>query len=1075
LYYHIYCVVLNIININFVFKYINHMKNWIFLIVVSLTTSIAFSQNTVTGTVLDDNNLPIPSANVLIKGTNLGTVTNFDGEFILENVEIDQTIVFSYVGFTTQEIIYKGQDTLDVQLVTSAEALDEVVVIGYGAQKRELVSGAFSSVESEDIVERNPVQLSDALQGSAAGVQVNATSGSPGSGFNIRIRGVSSNGNNNPLIIVDGVIFGDGLDVINPDDIEKMDIIKDASTAIYGVRASNGVILITTKKGKKNSKARFSFNSSYQIQETSNQLNLMNASEYAVYVNETEIADGNSIPYPNIQGLGVGTDWQDELFETAPIISNNISVSGGSDKITYSFTGSFLEQDGIIARDKSKFSRATLKNNLSVELTEKLKLNTFILYSNLKRRVIPEGGRGSVLYYGANASPLTPIFDGTDGTGASGGFSFIGQEQGIEIINPFAVIDNTYNEIQVNRFSGKIELEYDVIENLKATSRFSYNYSVENNRFYNPLQYYGENKVQNTVNVANGAFVLDTNDDGDRDVYSTVSENVIRNFDYIVEGFLNYDKSFGDHNFAGLLGTSLQSIQFRGIYATGFLVNGPDNWKNAYLFNTQSFIFDEDDTPNGDPQDVQQNLNAATGVNEDRLYSVFGRVQYDFQGKYLFSGMLRRDASTKFGPQNRVGYFPSFSGGWVISKEDFFNSDYINSLKVRGSWGITGNDRIGSFSWLGLLQGANAEAQYPFGNTLSFGNAIGALSNPNLQWETTRQTNIGVDLSMFDGKLGVTLDYFSKRTEDLLLVPEISALLGTSAGGSAAPFVNAGVVENRGVDLSINFSHDFSDDFNIQLGYTLTALENEAIDVNNAAGFLPGGIFDLNQTTSRFQSGLPIGAFWGLKTDGIFQNQQEIDAHATQPGAQPGDIRYVDVDGDGEIEFGSADDQMMIGNPIPDVTMGFNLNLNYKQFDFGTSLYASIGNDIVRSYERFLTYSNKPTLYLDRWTGPGTSNTVPRASTNAANNRIFSDFFVEDGSYLRIQNIQIGYSLPDSVLEYLNFDRFRLYVAINNLHTFTEYQGYNPDVSNANPLGAGVDLGQYPLARTILTGVNVSF
>ncbi|MBC8756411.1 TonB-dependent receptor [Kordia sp. YSTF-M3] len=1023
----------------------------------------------------EGTNMPLPGVTVLLKNTTTGTATDFDGNFILKGVPSGSTLVFSSIGYATQEVVIRSNKALSIIMVEDAESLESVVVIGYGSQRKELVSGAYSTVSADKIIERNPVRVEEALQGAASGVQVNATSGSPGAALNIRIRGITSNGNNNPLIIVDGVNVGNDLSIIDPNDIEQIDVIKDASSAIYGVQASNGVILITTKSGKRDSATKFSYNAYYTIQETSNKLDLMNATEYGVYVNETEIADGNALPFPDISGLGVGTDWQDELFGTAALFSHSLSATGGSENISYGFSGSYLGQDGIIASDKSNFTRWTLKNNLSVDLSERLKLNTLLLYTNRKTRGIPEGGRGSILYYGANASPLTPIFDGTDGTGPSRGFSYIGTEQGIEIINPFAVINNTFNEAKTNRFTGKIELVYDIIEDMQITSRFNFNYADVISRSYNPLQYYGPNKVQNNVLVQNNQFNLDTNDDGDRDVYSTVSENTQNFFDYTWETFLNYQKSFGDHNFKGLLGASLQSFQYDGIFATGFLVNGPDTWSNAYLSNTQSFIIDEDDTPNGDPQDIQQTLNATTGIGEDRNYSVFGRIQYDYQGKYLLSAMLRRDASTRFGPDNRVGYFPSVSGGWVVTEEEFFKVKGIDRLKLRGSWGITGNDRIGSYRWLGFLQGANAEATYPFNDNLSFGNAIGALSNSKLQWETTRQTNIGFDISLLDRKLDITVDYYKKRTEDLLLIPEVSGLLGTSAGGSSAPVVNAGVVENKGLDLSINFSHDFSDDFSIQVGYNLTSIDNKAIEVNNAAGFLPGGLFDLNQTTSRFQSGLPIGAFWGLQTDGIFQNQAEIDAHAAQPDAQPGDIRYVDFDGDGVIEFGSQDDQTMIGNPIPDLTMGLSLNLNYKQFDFATSLYASIGNDIARSYERFLTYSNKPSLYLDRWTGEGTSNSVPRASTNAANNRLFSDFYVEDGSYLRIQNIQVGYSLPKDVLEKIHLDRFRLYFGVNNLYTFTKYQGYNPDVSNSSPLGAGVDLGQYPLARTFTTGINVSF
>ena len=1030
----------------------------------------------------------LPGVSIIIKGTVTGTETDFDGLYNLE-VQKGETLVFNYLGYKKKEIVV-NLETLNVSLEQSTESLDEIVVVGYGSQRKELVSGAFSSLNAEKIAENNPTRIEEALTGSAAGVQVTANSGSPGASLNIRIRGITTNGDNSPLVIVDGVNIGPDLSIIDPNDIEKMDIIKDASSAIYGVQAANGVILITTKSGKKNRKTSFSYNSYFSVQETSNQLDLMNATEYAIYVNETEVADGNTLPYPNLNSYGVGTDWQNELFVTSPIISHTFSANGGSEKVTYGVSASIFDQEGIIAPDKSNFNRITIKNNLGIDLTDKLKLNTLLLYTNINRQGIPEGGRGSALFYALNASPLTSIYDGTDGTGPSRGFSYIGSEQGIEIINPFALINNTFNETRVNRFTGKVELAYSIDESLKVTSRYNFNYSDVINRGYSPLAYYGPNKVTNNVNVdANtNEFITDTNGNNVRDLFSYVTENNQNFFDYTWESFIDYKKSFGSHNFNGLLGTSIQSVQFYGAYGGGHLTNGKDEWSNAYLFNTQN-VYDEFITATGsviDNQTVRREGFASTGINEERWYSIFGRVQYDYDSKYLFSALVRRDASTRFGPNNRIGYFPSVSGGWVVDKEEFFESEVVNKLKIRGSWGITGNDKIGSYRWIGQVQGANAEATYPFGNVITNGNAVGALANPDLQWETNTQINIGFDTKLFDNMLDVTFDYYTKTTKDLLLVPEISGLLGATAGGSSAPFVNAGTIENKGVDLSINFNKDLTENFKLGFGLNITTIKNNTISVNNDAGFIPSGTFGLGQNTSRFQEGLPIGTFYGLKTDGIFQNQAEIDALAIdrdgdgildeyQIGAKPGDIKYQDIDNNGYIEFGSENDITDLGNPIPDLTIGFNFNMDYKGFDFSSSLYASIGNDVARSYERFLTYSNKPRLYLDRWTGEGTSNTVPRASTNASSNYLFSDFFVEDGSYLRIQNVQLGYSLPSKILEKIKMDRIRLYLSVNNLYTFTKYSGYNPDVSNANPAAAGVDLGQYPQTRTFTTGVNISF
>ncbi len=1054
------------------------MTTKILQVLILLMSVISFGQNvTISGNVKDNvTNQPLPGVNIIIKNTSKGVTTDFDGNYTITEVPLNSVLVFSYVGFEDKEIVVKNNNPINVVLVEDAQALNEVVVIGYGSQRKELVTGAFSSIDSETIVQNNPQRIEEALKGAAAGVQVTANSGSPGAALNIRIRGITTNGDNSPLVIVDGVNIGNDLSIIDPNDIQKMDIIKDASSAIYGVQGANGVILITTKTGKKNRKTQFTYNTFYSVQEADNQIDLMNNLEYALYVNEMEAVDGNPLPFTNLQNLNINTDWQDQLFTSAPLFSHSLSATGGSETTTYGFSGSYFAQDGVIARDKSNYQRWTLKNNMGIDLTEKLKLNTFLLYTNIRSKSIPEGGRGSALYYALNASPLTGVFDGSDGTGISRGYSYIGTNQGNEIINPLALINNTFNEGRADRFTGKLELEYQVIDDLKATTRLNFNYSDFGGRSYFPLQYYGPNKVVNNVQLDPDdptSFNVDRNDDGTRDLFGTVFENSQQSFDYTWENFIDYSKSFGNHNFDFLVGSSIRSESYKGFFGNGPLASGPDTWDNAYLGNTNSII--QVVVEDGEAEVTQSLVNASEGRNENRWYSFFGRIQYDYQGKYIISGLIRRDASTKFGPNDRVGTFPSVSGGWLVSNEQFFNVDAINRLKIRGSWGLTGNDKIGNYRWLGLLQGTNGEATYPFNDLLSFGNAVGALANPDLKWETNKQINIGLDISFFNSKLDLTVDYYKKTTEDLLLVPEVSALLGASAPGSSAPVVNAGTIENKGIDLSLNFNHDFTENFRMSVGYNLTSIDNKALQVNNAAGFISGGLFGLNQNTSRFQTGLPIGVFYGLQTDGIFQNQAEIDAHALQPNASPGDLRYVDVDGDGVIEFGSSDDLTVIGNPIPEITMGFNLNLNYKQIDFGTTLFASIGNDVARSYERFLTYSNKPDFYLNRWTGEGTSNTVPRASNTAANNQLFSSFYVEDGSYLRIQNVQLGYSLNEKALERTGFDKFRIYIAANNLFTFTEYSGYNPDVSNASPLGAGVDLGQYPQTRTFTTGINVSF
>ncbi|MGC1632347.1 MAG: SusC/RagA family TonB-linked outer membrane protein, partial [Gelidibacter sp.] len=486
---------------------------------ILLSTALTFGQTiNVKGTVKDlASGQPLIGVNVIVKNTTKGVSTDFDGNFSIDAVGVNSILVFSYVGYQNQEVKVLNDQPMTVMLREDAEALDEIVVIGYGSQRKELVSGAFSSLDAQQITENNPTRIEEALKGSAAGVQVTSNSGSPGAALNIRIRGITTNGDNSPLVIVDGVNIGTDLSIIDPNDIQKIDIIKDASSAIYGVQGANGVILVTTKTGKKDRKTKFSYNTYYSVQEAEHRIQLMNNLEYALFVNESEAVDGNLLPYPNLRNLTTNTDWQDQLFERAPMSSHSLSAVGGSETTTYGISASYFAQDGIIASDKSNYQRWTVKNNFGIDLTKKLKLNTFLLYTNIRSKGIPEGGRGSALYYALNASPLTPVYDGTDGTGISRGYSYIGTEQGSEIINPLALINNTFNAGNADRFTGKMELEWQVLPNLKATSRYNFNYSNFGGRSFSPLQYYGPGKVVNNVSLDptnRSSFDVDRNKDG---------------------------------------------------------------------------------------------------------------------------------------------------------------------------------------------------------------------------------------------------------------------------------------------------------------------------------------------------------------------------------------------------------------------------------------------------------------------------------------------------------------------------------------------------------------------------------
>ena len=1011
------------------------MKHILSILFLLLATSFIYGQNaTITGMVYDQStNEPLPGVNVVVKNTSNGTTTDFDGNFSLANVTVGDVLVFSYISFKTTEIAIGNLNPLTVYMQEDVSALDEVVVIGYGTQTKKEITGAVAVVGSETIEELNPTRIEQALQGQISGVNITSESGSPGSGSSIRIRGISTNGDNRPLILVDGNVIED-LSVLNPGDIESINVLKDATAGIYGVRAANGVVLITTKTGRKNSELKFSYDAYGGFQQTSRTIPVLNATEYAVIINEAFAANGQPNPYPNIAGLGTGTNWQDEVFQNAPIFNHNLTITGGSEKSTYSFGASLLTQDGIVGGDKANFKRYTTRVNFNTDLLEHLKLTTNLLYTGTERKTLSENAIGSVLFNALNNAPTFSVRDG------NGDFT-LAEGLGNEVINPLAQVANTFNANKVDRLSGKIALNYNFLTDFTVETSLQFNYAEVQGRNFSPTVFYGSGKVFN--NIGRNSLA--------------VNKDIFR--DYTFDAFLNYKKTLGeDHNLQATLGTSV--FKTTGLFSgttTGF-------FENEVAF-PQAEIANTVDQRNGL---VDSGL---SGKFDERLLSYFARLQYDYKGKYLLSGVIRRDGSTKFGPENRFGYFPSGSVGWIVSDENFLKeSKTINFLKFRGSYGILGNDRIASNGFRGVLGG---EAAYVLNGELVFGQAVGVLPNPAIQWEEQKTYDIGLDLRLFNDAIDITADYFNKTTEGLLLQPQVSGILGASAPGAQAPIVNGGTVENRGLEFAIGYKYSPSDDFSLGINYNVTLLDNEVTEVNNEAGFLQGGAFGVGQDPpARMEAGKPIGYFFGLETNGIFQNQGEVDAHATQANAAPGDLRFVDQNGDNIID---SDDRVDIGNPIPEATMGLNLSINFKNFDFGTYAFASIGNEIVRNYERNQPLVNKSIYVLNRWTGEGTTNTYPRVTTGATSNTLFSDFFVEDGSFVRLQNAQLGYTFPTELMERFGADKLRVYVSVNNIYTFTEYRGYDPSASSGAPIGAGIDQGFYPVPRTYLLGLNLKF
>ena len=1009
--------------------------NLLLLTFLFTITSIGQTLN-VTGVVKDATTGEVlPGVSISIKGTTLGTETDFDG---LYSIKVDKgaTLVFNYLGYQKKEVVV-NESTINVSLSESAETLDEIVVIGYGTQTKKEVTGAVTVVGSATIEDLKPTRIEQALQGQVAGVNITQNSGSPGAASNIRIRVVSTNGDSRPLILLDGRVIED-LSVVNPSDIESINILKDAAAGIYGVRAANGVILVTTKNGRKNTEFKSMLNIEGGLQQTTRKIPLLNATEYALLANEAFAANGESLPFPNITGIGQGTNWQDQAFETAPTYSIDYSLNKGTEKSTYSLGLSVLSQDGIVGGAKSNFNRRNARFNFNTDILENLKFTSSTIYTNTNKKNLIENTLGSVLFNAVNMPPTTPVFD------ANGDFSqppVTGT--GIEVANPLAQVDQAQNRTWVNKISGSYGLNYKFLDYFSAETRFQANYSVSNANTFNQIFSYGNGSV---FNVDQSTFV---------DFKQSF-------FDYTFDAFLKYERVYKDvHDVKAMIGTSV--FKTTGRFETILTSNATGTNLNDVVLGAPVL--------NGNGLEIFRNNNNGSNLSFDsRLLSYFARLQYAYDGKYLFSAVIRRDGSSNFGPKNKFGYFPTASVGWVASEEDFLkDSKLISFLKLRASYGIIGNDRIGGFRFVSVL---NGEAEYVFNNQLAQGLAIGPIANPEVRWEQQKPLDIGFDVELFN-KVNITADYFRKTTDDLLVAAQTSGIIGVSAPGSSVPFINAGSVVNKGFEFSIGYKEVVNEDFNFNINYNFTTLDNEVTFVGNQTGIIEGGSFGVGQEPpSRMEAGFPIGYFYGYKTNGLFQTQADVNAHATQTNAAPGDLRFVDVNGDGVI---TPDDRTYIGDPIADLTMGLNLSFNYKNFDFNAYAFASLGNEIVRNYERNLPLTNRPTYYLDRWTGPGTSNSFPRVTTGATSNTLFSDFYVEDGSFLRLQSLQLGYSFSDSVLEKLQFDKLRFYVRASNLFTLTKYRGFDPTTSNGSPIGGGIDQGFYPNPRTFFFGMNVNF
>lgn len=995
-------------------------------------------KQTITGKVLDaKDGSPLPGVNILVKGTTRGTVTNANGSFSL-SADAGEVLVISLVGFNKREVPAQAGTPMVIRLESASTGLEELVVVGYGAQKKKVLTGATVHLSTEDLVKNHSVSVEQSLQGQVPGVQVTSNSGQPGDAMKFTIRGIGTNGNSKPLFIVDGFPAED-INYLNPSDIASIDVLKDAaSTAIYGTRAANGLVMITTKKGRAG-KMSVNFDASYGLQNPARKLDLLDAQQYANIMNEAAINSGAVPIYSadSIAKLGKGTDWQKAAtIKNAPIQNYSLGLSGGNEHSIFSSSLSYQGQQGVMGLPgKSNFERTSLRINSEHKLyKDRIKVGENLTYAHTRQMGIGTGNIYNNSIRGLlNADPTFPVYN-ADGSYGKAAYA--------DEINPIGAIDYLQNNKSItDRIIGNIYGEATIIKGLTFRTDF------------------GADISYNYLNSFLPKYNLGTNNSNE---HSQAKQAIYRTLNWNWDNTLNYQFTTGKHNLNILAGTTARKIESYNVggSTTDLIIS---DFEHAVISN-------------GLNKDTRQVFGTRY---MEALQSYFGRVFYSYDEKYLLTAILRRDGSTKFGANNRYGYFPSFSAGWIASNESFLKGiNWLNFLKIRGGWGRNGNDRIASYAYLATVNSTYRD--YYFNGVQTVGASPNKIPNPNLKWESSTQTDIGFDATLFKD-VTVAFDWYRKQTIDWLVDAPIPAIVGTGA-----PTINGGNIENKGIELAINYQHQFGE-VTIGVGGNIAFNKNTVVEIPNQEGVLHpsyNGVLSSNMDEYfRAQNGMPIGYFYGLKTAGIFQNQAEIDAYTNkggqkiQPGAQPGDPRFVDINGDGVI---TGDDKTKVGDPNPKQTYGISLSAGWRGFDLSVLLSGVGGNDIVdgtRAYDRF--YNNYTTAVFDRWHGEGTSNSMPRVTQNNEANQNytrFSDLYVHNGAFMRIKSINIGYDFKKTLLKHVPIQQFRLYVSGLNVFTFTHYRGLDPEVGyGIDNWSSGTDLGYFPQPRTILFGLNVKF
>jgi len=1031
-------------------------------VILLLGAAPVFAQKTYeyTGTVTDKQGETLPGVSVMIKGTTVGAATDIMGTFKVSSVNPKEVLVISFVGSVTQEIHAIAGVPMKITLESSTVGLSELVVIGYGTQKKSVVTGAISKVKSTDLDDMALTRIEQALQGRTTGLTVASSSGQPGAAPTVRVRGTTTiMSGADPLYVVDGVPIegGAGIDYLNSDDIESIEVLKDAaSAAIYGTRAANGVILVTTKKGKKGSIAvgngsmSVNFNAYFGTQAPAKKLDLLNATDYATLRNESSINAGGSAIFKNPSALGNGTDWQSTIFNNSAKISNyELSVSGGNDRSTYYTSMGYFNQEGVIATSISNYKRLNLRFNSTHKVKEWLHFGNNLGYSHIKSQgsLNTNSEFGGPLSSAINLSPTTPtvVTDPAlshrkpynnpnvvrDGNGNPYGIDTLVQQ---EMTNPLAYIQTHQgNYGWSDNMIGNMFAEIEPIKGLKVKSDIGAKLAFYGDESFTPTAYFNA-----STSTSNNSFYRASN----------------KVFMWNWENTVSYTKSIGKHTGTVLVGTSAYVLSQSGINAT--YNNLPVNTFNEASMNYNVLAADR--------------IAGGWESADHKVSSMFARFIYNFNEKYLFTGIIRRDGSSRFGDNNKYGFFPSASLGWVASQEKFWpKNKVVTFVKIRGSYGINGNDAIGDFKYISTISGGR---NYTFGNdSYVVGYSPDAPANPDLKWEQTSQLNIGFESTFFND-LTLVFDWYNKQTSGMLQKKPIPGYVGAADW----PYANVGSMSNKGVELELGY-HKKIGEFDLSFKGNVSYLKNEITDLGSVQ-YLTGATFQNSAyEISRMAVGHPYGAFYGFKTDGIFQSQSQIQNYVDKngnmimPNAKPGDFRYLDLNGDGKI---TASDRTFIGDPTPKWSYGFTLNAAFKGFDIVVFGQGVTGNDVFNAMRRLdISSANWTSDALGRWTGPGTSTIYPRlVDGDPSHNFSYpSNFYLTNGAYFRIKTIQLGYTLPKSLVSKIGLQNLRFYVSGNNLMTITKYNGYDPEIGGSS---YGIDRGVYPQARSFLFGLNVT-